>query len=208
MELDERLRELFQDERLELRARPGAAEEIVAGAGRRRRARVVTTGVLAVVLVGVGAVGAAGLRGSGEPDAGTPDQAVVSVSPQSLEPPAFGHFRLGMTDAEARATGALRPPGRGAPCVAYPVAGQPGDGVLVSPTRGVVAITLPPAAVTPSGVGTGTPVEAARAAYPGLVVDGREAVVPMGGWRYAFVLDGPVVAAVRIEEVGHGCAAS
>ncbi|CCH27438.1 putative secreted protein [Saccharothrix espanaensis DSM 44229] len=180
----------------------------MAGARRRRRNRVAGAGALAVVVVGLGAFGAAGLRGAVESDVGTPRQEVVSVSPQSLERPAFGHFRLGMTDAEARATGVLRLPGQGTGCVAYAVNGQPGDGVLVSPTEGVVGITLPQAGATPSGVGEGTTVDAARAAYPSLVVDGGKAVVPMGGWRYTFLLDGQAVAAVRIEKEGTACAGS
>jgi len=71
MDLDDDLRRLFADERLEVSARPGAEDVIVAGARRVRRRRiaaVTATGALAVV-----AMAAAGiLLAGGNPDAMPP----------------------------------------------------------------------------------------------------------------------------------------
>lgn len=71
MDLDDELRRLFADERLEVPARPGADEVILAGAQRVRRRRiaaVTASGTLAVV----GAVAAGILLAGGHPDAMPP----------------------------------------------------------------------------------------------------------------------------------------
>lgn len=71
MNLDDELRRLFADERLEVPARPGAEDVIVAGARRVRRRRitaVTASGALAVVA----AVAAGVLLAGGHPDAMPP----------------------------------------------------------------------------------------------------------------------------------------
>jgi hypothetical protein len=55
-ELDDQLRKLFSDDRLDVPSPPLSAETVVRGAARRRRRRAAVTGTLAVmVLVGAGA---------------------------------------------------------------------------------------------------------------------------------------------------------
>jgi hypothetical protein len=71
MNLDDELRQLFSDERLEVPARPGAEDVLVAGAQRVRRRRiaaVTASGALAVVAV----VAAGFLLTGGHPDAMPP----------------------------------------------------------------------------------------------------------------------------------------
>ena len=71
MNLDDELRQLFSDERLEVPARPGAEDVLVAGAQRVRRRRiaaVTASGALAVVAV----VAAGFLLTGGNPDAMPP----------------------------------------------------------------------------------------------------------------------------------------
>ncbi|MBB5958807.1 hypothetical protein FHS29_005416 [Saccharothrix tamanrassetensis] len=209
MELDERLRELFQDDRLDLPVRPGAEHVIVVGARRRRRARVAVAGALAGVVVLGGAFGAAGLRDLGGTTVGAPpgvETMTVTVPARALEPPAYANFRLGMTDAEARATKALLLPGREGVCTAYSTSVDSGDAVVVSRRHGVVRISLPPKGVTPSGVGDGASLEGVREAYPSVSVQGDRAHVAMAPeWRYVFLLDQGKVSATRIERVGSEC---
>jgi len=208
VDLDDRLRELFRDDRLDLPVRPGADTRIVAGARRRRQVRVGVAGAAAAVVLLGGAVGAAGLRLPGSEAGAPPGPATVTVSvgPQALEPPAHANFRLGMTDAEARATGALVLPGHAGKCVAYSTKDHAGDAVIVSPRSGVVRITLPPLGYTPSGIGAGSSLQEVRRAYPGVAVEGDRAVVLMGeDWRYVFPVAGGSVTAVWIERVGSEC---
>ncbi|RKT71429.1 hypothetical protein DFJ66_4718 [Saccharothrix variisporea] len=201
MELDERLRELFSDERLDLPARDDAVPRIVGGARRRRRTRTVATGALVVAAVVGGVVAAQGLstRVASEPGAGP----VTTIRPQALEPPAHGPLRLGMTAAEVVGKGfSLVDAG---PCLVHQGDGI-GYNVLVSRRDGVVAIRTPTHTKTPSGVGYGSSVEELRRPYPDLVVTGDRATVAMGSdWGYVFDFVEGKVAFVRIEKIGYDC---
>ncbi len=208
MDLDERLREMFRDERLDLPVPAGVPEQIVARARRGRRIRV-AAGACAVVVVALGVAGAVGLGAGTSSDMGSQlwsEMPTTTPPPEGGERPAYAKFRLGMPGDEARATGELELPGIGGPCVAYKIKGQPGDGVLISPD-GVVGITLPPNGRTPSGLGAAMTLDMAKAVYPALVVvSDVRAVVPMAAsWRYTLGLTGQMVTAVRIEQVGHTC---
>jgi hypothetical protein len=72
-----------------------------------------------------------------------------------------------------------------------------------------VRITLPPTAVTPSGVGVGSSVDDVLARYPKAQRDGDRLTVRMPGtpeWRYTLPLDDAgTVSAVRIESTGTEC---
>lgn len=201
MELDERLRELFSDERLDLPARDDAVPRIVGGARRRRRTRTVATGALVVAAVVGGVVVAQALSTRVASEPGTTP--VTTVRPQALEPPAYGPFRLGMSESEVVGKGyPVSPAGA---CSVHRGA-QGGFEVLVSPRDGVVAIKTPDTTKTPSGVGAGSSVAELRRPYPDLVVDGDRATVAMGSdWGYVFELEQGRVSVVRIEKTGGEC---
>jgi hypothetical protein len=100
-ELESRLRDLFADDRLSVRPRPGAGEEVVSGARRvRRRRTMLSSGAVAAVVAlvgtGVALTGGAPDRGSGTPPPAAarqperPMSSAMSFTPDA--PPAItGH---------------------------------------------------------------------------------------------------------------------
>lgn len=204
VELDERLRELFSDERLDLPAADDAVSRIVGGARRRRRVRAAATGALVVAAVVGGVVVAQGLNARVASEPGAPPTSVTTVRPQALEPSGYGPFRLGMTEGEASERGSFEVVPAG-PCRRYE-GSETSFSLLVSPEDGVVAIRLPMFAKTPSGVGHGSTVDELRGPYPGLVVDGDRAAVAMGSdWGYVFRLAQGRVSVTWIEKTGGEC---
>ncbi|WP_158850596.1 hypothetical protein [Saccharothrix deserti] len=217
VELDDRLRELFADERLDLPAPPDAAETIVEGARRRRRARVAVAATFALTALVAGGVAVNGVgRLVSEPAGPAPSAVVetvtVTVPRPVVEPNGYATYRLGMTGEEVRASNPQLMPIRTGPdkCTSYRLAHMPGDRVVVSPDDGtVVRIELPPMAVTPSGVGVGSSVDDVLARYPKAERHGDRLTVGMSGppeWRYTFPLDNAgKVSAVRMESTGSDC---
>ncbi|MFB9906487.1 hypothetical protein [Allokutzneria oryzae] len=178
MNLDDELRRLFDDERVELRVRPGAEQAVVRGARRRRnRRRVTAVGAAAVAVVAALAGGTAlnGLgKGSSAPPATgavdgapTPDVADWSALPPDdvLGPRGQGRLRLGMSEAEAVATGLIKinskaESNRG--CRGYnyvnEVIRHGYYSVLFSEKYGLVRLEARDGAKTPEGIGVGSPV--------------------------------------------------
>ncbi|MEJ2852565.1 MULTISPECIES: hypothetical protein [unclassified Saccharothrix] len=203
VELDERLRELFSDERLDLPAREDAVPRIVGGARRRRRTRSVATGALVVAAVVGGVVAAQGLTADFASEPGTSPTSTTTIRPQALEPPAHGPFRLGMPAAEVVAKG--YPVAPAGPCAVH-LGSETSYDVVVSPRGEVVGIRTPRFTRTPSGVGHGSTPAELRGPYPDLVEAGDRVTVAMGSdWGYVFELDQGKVSVVRIEKTGGGC---
>ncbi|MEV8436403.1 hypothetical protein AB0425_03435 [Actinosynnema sp. NPDC051121] len=215
VELDDRLRELFADERLDVPAPPDVAGAIVAGARRRRRTRVAVASTFALtVLVAGGAVAGdvgPGLLGepASPPGSTVVETATVTVTSLPPEPAAYATLRLGMPAEEAVAATPGMTLVRTDTCAFYSLPAVPGDAVVVSPRYGVARITRPGTSVTPSRlVGLGSSVEEVLKGYPQAVRRGDVITARMPGppeWRYAFPLDDGVVEAVRMELVGTDC---
>lgn len=216
MELDDRLRELFADGRLDLPAHPDAAEAIVTGARRRRRTRTAVAAAFSLtVLVTIGVAVSGVGRLVGEP--ATPARSTVvetvrvTVPPsRPVEPGAYGGLALGMSREELRDAQTVLYPVRMDTCEFYSTGAVTGEAVVVSPRDGVVRITLPPLGVTPSGVGVGSSADEVLGHYPTAVRERPDLLtVRMPGtppWRYAFPLDAAGhVAVVRLESTGHDC---
>lgn len=111
MNIDDELRRLFADERLELAVRPGAEQRIVAGARRIRRRRyaaVTAAAVVAVVAIG-GGIALAGPGGQG-----------------SL-PPAVSTTDPVPTTSPAPPSTTTRPPASTKPTTTSPPAAAPGE---------------------------------------------------------------------------------
>ncbi|NUT99715.1 MAG: hypothetical protein HOY78_47660 [Saccharothrix sp.] len=203
VELDERLRELFSDERLDLPARDDAVPRIVGGARRRRRTRAAATGALVVAAVVGGVVVSQALTTRVTSEPGTSRTSTVTVRPQALEPSAHGPFRLGMPESEVRRPGYEAT--AAGPCRRYG-SGETSYELLVSPQRGAAAIRIPVTSRTPSGVGRGTTVEQLHRSYPDVVVDGDRAAVVVGSdWRYVFRLEQGKVSVVWMETTDGEC---
>jgi hypothetical protein len=205
VELDDRLRELFADERLDLPAPPDVAGAIVAGARRRRRTRIAVASTFALtVLVGGGVVAG----GMGADLLGGPASPAASTAP--TRPAGYASvLTLGMSAQEARAANPAMTLVRTDTCAFYSLPDVPGEAVVVSPRHGVARVTRPGASVTPGRVvGVGSSVEEVLRGYPQAVRQGDLITARMPGtpeWRYAFPLDGGVVTAVRLELVGTDC---
>uniref|UniRef100_UPI0031D2A2E7 hypothetical protein n=1 Tax=Saccharothrix mutabilis TaxID=33921 RepID=UPI0031D2A2E7 len=204
VELDERLRELFSDERLDLPAPDDAVPRIVGGARRRRRTRAAATGALVVAAVLGGVVVAQGLAARVASEPGTPTTSVTTVRPQALEPPGYGSFRLGMAEDEVSRHHGFQVSPVG-PCRLY-AGSETSFDLLVSPRDGVTSIRLPVNTKTPSGVGYGSTLEQLRRPYPDLVMTGDRAAVAMASdWGYVFEFERGAVAVTRIEKTGGEC---
>lgn len=113
----------------------------------------------------------------------TPSSPTVSVSPTAaksptrtkltLGPNGIGPLRLGMTIAQAEATGVVkkfRSNPAGGCASAYLIAGD-GDVVLHSPLKGVATIDAPGSMKTPQGIGVGSSLSAVERAYPDFKFD-------------------------------------
>lgn len=142
----------------------------------------------------------------------------MTVTVNEPEPPAssrapvaaagYGKLKLGMPQQEALATGVLVEPQIkvAGPCAPYrseSVAAD--DAVLVSPTRGVVRISLPSFAKTSAGIGAGATVAEVKAKYPAAVRQESAFVVDMGDWRYVFTVDAERVIGIRMELENTDC---
>jgi hypothetical protein len=96
-ELDDQLRKLFSDDRLDVHSPPISAETVVRGATRRRRRRAAVTGTLAVmVLVGAGA----GLTQLGRVKSDDPVAAYMTTAtptPSTTTPPSVSTFTSTVT---------------------------------------------------------------------------------------------------------------
>ncbi|ONI82063.1 hypothetical protein ALI22I_38540 [Saccharothrix sp. ALI-22-I] len=216
VELDDRLRELFADERLDLPAPPDAADDIVAGARRRRRSRIAVAATFSLTVLLAGGIAVSGI-GNLVNDPAAParstvvETATVTVPRPVVEPSGYSTYRLGMSVDELLAsnprltylrTGNDR-------CTVYVLDTVPGEAVVVSPRHVVVWIRLPLGAVTPSGVGAGSSVDDVLARYPEAERHGDRLTVRMTGtpeWQYTFPLDDAgKVSAVRMESNATEC---
>lgn len=131
-------------------------------------------------------------------------------NPVAFGPSSFDGLSLGMTTAEAEATGVITPngPPEGG-CASYAFTAAPGDdAVIISETGGVERIGSLTNAVTPEGVYRGVSFDKVRATYPDGSGDESEWDVPVPGnpqARYAIRLDGRRVASMRLDLVGASC---
>lgn len=117
----------------------------------------------------------------------------------SVGPTGYKELRLSMPEISAKSTGLLTDRQENGKCTYYylrPSEGKPnpGGGVFVSETKGVVMIAGTNKTHTPEGIGFGTPFHEVKAAYPELAQSGPmdwifEAPVPgnaNAGYRFAF----------------------
>ncbi|GAA3460420.1 hypothetical protein ACFFSW_19755 [Saccharothrix longispora] len=201
MNLEDDLRALLADERLDVPVREGAEGALVARAARRRRRRAV--GAVAASTAVVLAVGglATGLRVGGSEPATPPAPHVVTVTVDP--PPGYGPLRLGAEERAARDSGLL-----GAPvdlpggCRRYPA--HDGGAVVASPDGVVVGVRLPQPGTTAAGIGAGSTTAELAAAYPGAA----GLVVAMPGrppWRYSFTAEAGLITAVELEMEDSPC---
>ncbi|MEO6081494.1 MAG: hypothetical protein ABIQ18_00100 [Umezawaea sp.] len=221
MDLDDELRRLFQDQRLDIPVRPGADEALVTGARRVRRRRIALASAgstFAVAALVAGGIALSGLGGaSSMPPAGPPAvSSTVTAEPKATsDTVGYGVLKLGMSEADAVATGFLtRGPDDALGCHTYFTQGHPQlvGAVVVSPTTGVLRITLPADAKTSMGIGVGSTFAELKARYPRgyQLLPGLSYVVPSDPqWRYLFIVDGmqdsDKVTAIRMELVDPEC---
>jgi hypothetical protein len=194
-DLDQQLTNLFAAPGLTLRPRADATTVIVTRARRRRRRRSaiqVAGSIVAVCLLSVGVLQA---RSSGEPAppahsiAGKPLRGELVMSGASV-----GALRLGMTLAQAEATGLLVPPAKGSGCVHY--TGKKGITMVKIGSTGVSSIQVYTFIRTAQGAGIGDSYAKLQATYPSVLPenpDGRTTYrVPVPGqanaW-YVFKMD-------------------
>ncbi|MFI9380987.1 hypothetical protein [Kutzneria sp. NPDC052558] len=271
MDLDDELRKLFADERLDVRVRPEADRVIVSGARRvrRRRAGVVFGGGMLSVATMLAAGTAFGVSGDAPqqttlaltdsarpsttttpPPATTTTTAAAPTTAADLPAPtatrlttskpkpttttptptsskvaalAFGPttvlgLRLGMSAAEAMATGLIRPnpmAPNAAGCVGYDWAGGVGAqpyALVFSPKDGLVRIGGLADAVTPEGIHDGSSAADVRVAYPlqttPHAAGSGEWVAPAPGnpnAHYWILFSGSVVSDLRLELAVQDC---
>ncbi|WNV91524.1 hypothetical protein [Umezawaea sp. Da 62-37] len=185
MDLDDELRRLFRDERLDIQVKPGADQAVVTGARKARRKRVVLAGAggtFAVAALVAGSIALAGIGGgvSMEP-AGPVLTTTTGSSPTEPEsqpklPPVsaggqvgYGKLQLGMSEADALATGLLTPgPDDSTGCHTYSTGTQPQTpgAVIISPAKGILRITLPDYAKTTMGISVGSTAAEVKMRYP------------------------------------------
>ncbi|TWP52762.1 hypothetical protein FKR81_06410 [Lentzea tibetensis] len=248
MDLDDELRRLFHDDRLDVAVKPGIDEEIVGGARRIRRRRNAVTGAFVFAVFAAGGFAVANIGGSQSlppAESGTltttpPTSSSASVPPPVIitqthtvtvtveEPPAgnapnsnnvpagYGKLKLGMSQADALASGVLVQPSNTAlgPCAGYRSESVPADeaAVVLSPSHGVARIRLPGFAKTSAAIGAGSTVAELKAKYPAAVPQGSGFAVDMPGepaWRYVFSVDGAQkISGVRMELKNSDCTLS
>ncbi|MFS8100300.1 hypothetical protein LFM09_24530 [Lentzea alba] len=117
-------------------------------------------------------------------------------------PPVWSKLSLGMSYDDAMATGELGNAGAGTNenCRYHGL--KPGNGyvdVYISLITGIVRINLPDSGKTSKGIGAGSTVADAKAAYPTATQNGSQLVVPVIGtpqWKYVFETNGTNVTAV------------
>ncbi|MFC3899188.1 hypothetical protein ACFOWZ_47650 [Lentzea rhizosphaerae] len=263
MDLDDELRRLFSDDRLDVHSTPDATEAVVRGAERRRRRRSATTTAFAlVVLVGAGAAltqlprsddtagdllptstssasatttttavstftstatvtvdppPSSSGSSSVKTETGQPTKTTIPAVPAPPQPQAqpgqFGSLKLGMSEADALATGSLIEPSSAADpenrCKAYATKSVPdANAVIISPVRGIVRITVPGYAKTPKGITVGSTVDQVKAAYPNATQSGSTLFAKMAAtpaWSYVFETDGSSVTAVLMRLDANDC---
>lgn len=261
-DLDDELRRLFSDDRLDVHVTPDAADAVLRGADRRRRRRSATTTTLAlVVLLGTG-VGLTQLRSSSDDPLGdllptsmptsssAPPSPSISSNAQTTtvtapptapnatgsnpgtggttgrstpklttttpppappsEPGKVGKLALGMSGADALATGALVEPGTPAgSCTTYATTTVPdSDAAVISPANGIVRLTLPGYVKTQRGISAGSSVADVKTAYPSATQSGSALLVQMAGTpklTYVFETDGAAVTVVRMRLNANDC---
>lgn len=250
MDLDDELRRLFHDDRLDVAVKPGIDEEIVGGARRIRRRRNAVTGAFVVAVFAAGGFAVANMGGPQSLPPAESSSATLTTSPPTStsasspppviitqthtvtvtveEPPAgnvpnssnvpagpagYGKLKLGMSQADALATGVLIQPSNTAlgACAGYRSEGVPSDeaAVVLSPAQGVARITLPGFARTSAGIGAGSTVAELKAKYPAAAAQGSGLAVDMPGapaWRYVFSVDSAQkISGVRMELKNSDC---
>lgn len=214
MDLDDELRRLFQDQRLDIPVKPGADDAVVTGARRvrrRRRALASAGSAFAVAALVAGGVALAGLGGpTSMPPAGPAPSTVtktVSVEPSTPVSGSVGYgvLKLGMAEADAVSTGFLtRGPDDSLGCHTYFTQGHPDavGAVVISPTAGVVRITLPDDAKTSMGISVGASVADLKARYPKAVEHDFGFTVTANGtpsWVYVFLVESEAVTRIRMQ---------
>ncbi|PRY45992.1 hypothetical protein [Umezawaea tangerina] len=188
MDLDDELRRLFRDERLDIQVRSGADQAVVTGARRVRRKRMMLAsagGTFAVAALVAGGIALAGVGGGVSMEPAGPvlttttssRPAQEESSPKNPQAPTsgqvgYGKLHLGMSEADALATGLLTPgPDDPDGCHIYFSDTQPNIStpVVISPVKGVVRITLPDYAKTSMGISVGATVADVKMRYPAAV---------------------------------------
>ncbi|MFB9906485.1 hypothetical protein [Allokutzneria oryzae] len=192
MNLDDELRRMFRDERLDLRPSAGAGRTIVTGARklrRRRRGLAVGTGVLAAVAAMLAGMSVSGFGATSQQPPAATTHARQQL-PTVLGPNNFGQLRLGMTREQAHETGMLDgrvlTPSADEPCSTHELVDAKGaryGEVTVSNRLGLVRIRPENTPRTPEGIRAGSTTTQAMAAYPVLVPPNGEgtAGVPVPG---------------------------
>ncbi|MCP3799615.1 hypothetical protein NLX83_10140 [Allokutzneria sp. A3M-2-11 16] len=179
MNLDDELRRMFRDQRIDLDPAPAAERTIVAGARRRRRNRrglAVGSGVLVAVLGVVGGMTASGFGVDHLPPAvSTSTTAAKQPLPTVLGPNGFGALRLGMTRKQVYDTGMVeqdvvdQQQATEHRCTVHELLDSSGASygtVVFSRTNGLAEILPRNAPRTPEGLRAGTTVEQAGSIYP------------------------------------------
>lgn len=218
MDLDDELRRLFHDDRLDIQVKSGAEQAVVTGARRVRRRRVALTSVAGAFAVAAVVAGGILLSGITAPRSLPPADSVGPTSTATSPPPpsssgtaaaavGYGPLKLGMSEADAMATEVLSPqPQDGADgCRSFATQGNADNvkAVVVSPKAGVVRITLPAFAKTSTGAGVGSTAAEVKARYSTTVDLGDRLQSWMPGeksWYYVFTLDAEKkVTSIRME---------
>ncbi|GGN00299.1 hypothetical protein GCM10011609_43300 [Lentzea pudingi] len=264
-DLDDDLRRLFSDDRLDVHSTSVSTELVVRGAARRRHRRAAVAGTFALVAVVGAGIGVSRFEmpapdstvgallttavsvtttpppppststvistatvtvgqppnsnggNTGKPDPGGTSRSSSKTStpptPES-QPGRYGTLSLGMSEADALATGSLVEPSSPADpdnrCKAYATKSVPdANAVIVSPARGIVRITMPNYAKTPKNVGAGSQVSEVKAAYTNSIQSGSSVTAQISAsppWSYIFETDGAVVTTVFMRLNANDCA--
>jgi hypothetical protein len=190
-DLEDELKRLFEDERLDVRVSPDAERTVVAGARRVRRRRTAFVTAAAVVSAGVPSTETTKLNTS-TPPSGKKETTSSSTSPRTSVPPTiitnkvlgpvgYGPFRLGMSEAELLATQLAEPAGDVGGCAKYEIKGIAGSALYYSPSYGLGLIVLTSNVRTPAGITIGSTEDQVRNKYPDYndtVVSHPRAAVP------------------------------
>ncbi len=200
--VEQRLRALFADERLDLPPPLDATKAIVEGAQRRRRRRrsmVTVTGVVVAAVVVSGGLAAfkiqsqdsAAVMSGGPPELS--GRAPVTSGPL-LAADGFGRLKLGMTEADVTTQGVTLTSKQSiAGCDLYDATGggvPAAASVAISAANGLVIVTPTPVAHTPEGIGAGSTRDEILAAYSGAMDATGGVVAPVRSVsEYHFRLD-------------------